>query len=310
MKVLLLDMDSGTSKKQFPNLALMKLSAYFKSKGDTVGFNETDSPDIVYASVVFSRNKHLVDGLKMYYPDSKIIVGGSGYDLTSSLNDEIEFIKPDYSLYNCDFSMGFTSRGCIRNCPFCIVNKKEGSIKNWQAIQGFHEESHKHAMLLDNNFLASPNWKQNIDYIREKGLSVDFNQGLDVRLITKDVARILVDTKIRPYVRISFDSLHYETQFRAGIQNLIDAGMKPRNILVYVLVGFTDSTFEADMKRVMIVWKQYGAEPYVMRYNHISNNKLKKERIEYTYLAKWANRHYFTVCDFEDYIPNKKRKKR
>ena len=102
MRILLIDIDS-----KIPNLALMKLSAYHRTCNDDVGFDITD-PDKVYASVIFRKNKHLVDGLKFYYPNADIIIGGSGYDISVSLPDEIELMKPDYSLYpECDYSIGF-----------------------------------------------------------------------------------------------------------------------------------------------------------------------------------------------------------
>ena len=94
MKVLLIDVDS-----KIPNLALMKISAYHKSVGDTVGINNISSPDKVYASVIFKKNKHNVDGLRFLYPESEIVIGGSGYDLVIKLPEEIENIKPDYNLY-------------------------------------------------------------------------------------------------------------------------------------------------------------------------------------------------------------------
>ena len=121
MKVLLVDVDS-----KIPNLALMKVSTYYKSKGHEVGFNVTD-PDLVYASVIFKKNRHLVDGLRFLYPNALIDIGGSGFDLKKTLPKSIEECSPDYDLYpNSDRYLGFTTRGCIRSCPFCIVRRKEG----------------------------------------------------------------------------------------------------------------------------------------------------------------------------------------
>lgn len=125
VNVLLIDIDS-----KIPNLALMKISHYHKDRRDNVGFN-ISNPDKIYASVIFKKNKHKVDGLHLMYPDAEIDIGGSGYDLHKSLPQEIEDLSPDYSLYpDCDTYYGFVSRGCIRNCHFYIVPKKEGMFKN------------------------------------------------------------------------------------------------------------------------------------------------------------------------------------
>jgi len=113
MKVLLVDFDS-----KIPNLALMKLSAWHKQKGDLVGFDIQD-PDQVYVSVVFSKNKSQAAGLTTMFPNSMISFGGPGWDLQNFLPEEIEKIKPDYDLYPSEYSQGYTTRGCIRKCPFC-----------------------------------------------------------------------------------------------------------------------------------------------------------------------------------------------
>lgn len=124
MKVLLVDADS-----KIPNLALMKIAQYHKSQGDTVGFG-VNNPDKIYCSIVFKKNRHSADGLRFLYPDAELDIGGSGYSLEKKLPDDIESLSPDYSIYpDCDSYYGFTTRGCIRRCHFCIVNKKEGLFR-------------------------------------------------------------------------------------------------------------------------------------------------------------------------------------
>lgn len=123
-RILLIDADST-----IPNLALMKISAYHKAIGDIVGFDVED-PDKVYCSIIFKKNRHMADGLRFLYPNADIDIGGSGYDLKKTLPDCIESMTPDYTIYPDNKSYyGFTSRGCIRHCPFCIVHDKEGGFR-------------------------------------------------------------------------------------------------------------------------------------------------------------------------------------
>ncbi|GAH88535.1 unnamed protein product, partial [marine sediment metagenome] len=172
MKVLLMDLDVTNRRRPFPNLALLKLSAYHKSRGDEVFLNfPLCQPDVTYASCVFSWNAKR----KASVPDGAT-VGGSGINLKMVLPPEVEHIMPDYSLYpNVDFSLGFTSRGCIRRCKWCIVPEKEGIIRPAAEIYEFWDRHHSKIVLLDNNLLAAPNWEDTLsDLIREQ-IQVDFN---------------------------------------------------------------------------------------------------------------------------------------
>ena len=140
MKVLLTDLDVATHYRPFPNLVLMKLSAYHKARGDEVYLNfPLCQFDIEYASCVFSWNKR---GASKLSQDA--VIGGSGIDIGAKLPPEVEHIMPDYTLYpNVDFSLGFTSRGCIRKCSWCIVPEKEGSIQAWANIYEFWDRRHR-----------------------------------------------------------------------------------------------------------------------------------------------------------------------
>ena len=148
MQVGIVDVDS-----KIPNLALMKLSAWHKARGDNVKLHDPlfDQPDRIYASKIFDFTPDYA-----YYPaDCEICKGGTAYSLTEALPPEVESIYPDYSLFNCDYAMGFTTRGCIRKCKFCLVPRKEGKIRAVADIYDFWQ-GQQNMNLLDNNLTGLP----------------------------------------------------------------------------------------------------------------------------------------------------------
>ena len=264
MKVLLLDLDLLKARKPFPNLALMKLSAYHKVRGDKVFLNfPLCQPDITYASCVFSWHKPRT-------LDPSFIIGGSGISLGTWLPDGIEHIMPDYSLYpNAAFSMGYTSRGCIRNCPFCVVRLKEGCIKAWADIREFFNPSFKRLLLLDNNIFASPNCVETFKNLIELQVETDINQGMDIRLLTDELVYYLKQIKMKAY-RFAFDNIANEKQVRQGIDLLLKAGISPRKLAFYVLVGFEQN--DGAVERVKIL-QGYGVDIYPMIYKDTSGKE-------------------------------------
>jgi len=264
LKVCLLDYDIGTRRRAFPNLALMKLSSYHKARGDEVVLNfPLCQPDVTYASCVFSWHKPKS-------LDPSIITGGSGIDLDTWLPNEIEHTMPDYSLYpNIDFSMGYTSRGCIRNCPFCLVRRKEGYIKVWASVKEFYNPSFKRLLLLDNNLFATENCEDTLNDLVRLQVETDFNQGLDIRLLTDKLADYLKRIKAKTY-RFAFDDTAYEKQVRQGIDLLLKAGISPRKLAFYVLVGFKED--DGAIERVKLL-QSYGVDVYPMIYKDESGKE-------------------------------------
>lgn len=257
-RVLLMDLDISNRRRAFPNLALMKLSAFHKQRGDDVCLNfPLGGYDIGYASCVFSWHKNRAEGIP-----PMIIRGGSALDLIKQLPPEIEHIMPDYELYpHTDFSLGFTSRGCGRKCPWCIVDVKEGEIQAWASIYEFLDRRHRLIMLLDNNPLLSPNWDETAsDLIREQ-IMTDFNQGLDIRCVDDKVAYQLSRIRTKK-LRFAFDHIRVEPQVREGIRLLLKAGIKVRHLSFYVLVGFRG---DAGIDRMKLL-QSYGVEVYPMIY--------------------------------------------
>ena len=198
----------GSIRGHYPNLVLMKISAWHKSKGDLVEFaNPIIHYDKVYISKVFTFGN---DPLKSGYPiiADEIELGGAFYDIIKTLPEEIEHITPDYSLYNIsNTAYGFTTRGCIRKCGFCIVPKKEGSISPHADIGEFWREG-QDLILMDNNILAHGHGIKQIEHIYKKNIPVDINQGIDARLIDFELAKLLCSLRKKTgYLRFAFDNM-------------------------------------------------------------------------------------------------------
>lgn len=290
-KILLLDIDS-----KIPNLALMKISAYYKSIGSDASFNNTDDPNIVYASIIFKKNKHLVDGLKFYYPDSKINIGGSGFDLHSRLPDDIENMKPDYSLYDMDYSLGYSSRGCNRHCDFCIVPEKEGKYYRSHHPEKWFNPDFDKITFLDNNILLDMEWFFAVtDFCIENNLQTWFTQGLDIRLLDKKVATRLKYLKTFKSIFFAWDNIGDEKLIREKVDLLKSVGINTRsNVVFYVYFG--DITeYDSTVYRCRVL-KELNTNPFVM----FNIDKKTNKRINS--LRRWANRKWaFWSCDINDY---------
>ncbi len=295
-KILLVDIDS-----KIPNLALMKLSAHHKQKGDKISLIKNPCKtgkekinhrfDRVYISSIYEKNKDITLEFSKQFQDAHI--GGYFIDPSMVLPDEIEHIMPDYSLYNCKYSIGYTTRGCINNCPWCIVPKKEGKIRVNCDIYEFWNPAHKHIELLDNNPMALPeHFKKISNKILKENLSVSFH-GLDARLLTDENTEILAQLNIKPEPRFAFDRIEDEPSVKNGIRLLQKHGIK--RALWYVLVGF-NTTWEQDMYRISLL-KKLGQRPYVMRYGDTQNNH------RYALLSSWVNQYqFFHTMSFKKFV--------
>ena len=285
MKIGLFDIDS-----KYHNLALMKLSAWHKSFGDqTEMYNPLmkKTYDRVYISKIFSK-KNINEG---YIPEDSII-GGSGYSLKTVLPYDMEHFMPDYSLYNIDYSLGFTTRGCIRDCGFCIVRQKEGKIKEHAKVEEFLNPKSNVVVLLDNNFLALPSHIKKLQKYINKGWKMDFNQGLDLRLINKENAELLGKVKHYKQIHFAWDFMKTEKQVRKGLKTLFKVGISPRKIMVFILCNY-NTTLEEDIYRYNIL-NDLDITPYMMIYGK-GNKEIKR-------FARFVNRRWISrSCSWEDY---------
>ncbi len=274
---------------KYHNLALMKLSAYHKQKGDETEFYNPlfrQTYDKVYCSKIFTR-KIKNDG----YINEDMIVGGSGIDMKRKLPKEIEHIKPDYSLYNLNYSLGFSTRGCNRSCKFCIVRQKEGYIKEHAEVEEFLNPKSNVVVLLDNNFLALLSHIKKLQKYIDKGWRMDFNEGLDIRLINKENAKLLARVKHLKQMCFAWDLIDYEKGVKEGLKILFKAGIKPYRIMVYVLCNY-NTNFKEDMYRFEEL-VNLGVDPFMMIYEN-GNKKIRD-------FARWVNKRIYKVCDWENY---------
>jgi len=193
--------------------------------------------------------------------------------------------------------MGFTSRGCIRSCPWCIVPQKEGPIQDHAPLGEFLR--HDKLILLDNNFLASPKWRENMGRLINGKIAVNFNQGLDIRLIDQEVAHLLSRTRYmdhkfrRRTLHFAFDLPDLESDVIRGVTLLERAGIRLSHLMCYVLVGF-NRDFQSDLGRVKTLIR-LGVRPYVMRYN------FRRDDHRLNAFARWVNGRYWEVCEWENY---------
>lgn len=276
----------------FPNLALMKLSAWHKAQGDLVEWwNPLLTYDRVYSSKVFTFTPEC-----LYLPENTVR-GGTGYGIMDELPPEVDETFPDYSIYpKCDHAIGFLTRGCIRNCPWCIVPKKEGKIRPYMSWWDVKRPDSRDIVFMDNNVLACEWGMEQIEDMGGRDVRVDFNQGLDARLITDDVARLLAKLKWIRFIRMSADTDAMLDKVLTAIDRLGKHGMKPYRVFVYLLVQDVESA-----ERRAIALRRIGAEPFAQPYRDFTTNAEPPQ--EWRDLARWVNHKaiFKSVKTFNEY---------
>lgn len=291
MKVLLIDIDS-----KIPNLALKKIEKYHRDKNDEIIWNNelfVDNVDKTYVSCVFDWNKNKACEFERY---KNALIGGSGYDLIKTLPLEINCIKPKINI-------GFATRGCFRKCPYCIVWKKEPELKIeadiydiWNGERYYRDSKgvrHRTLItLLDNNILALfDHFKLICEQIKKEKLCVDFNQGLDHRLLNQDAVNLLKSVSHAEY-RFAFDHPSYLQSVEKAVDLMQKNGLQ--RCFWYVLVGF-NTTLEDDFKRLNYL-RERNQNAYVQRYKTCTGKK------EYILMARWANQHHiFYTHTYEEF---------
>ncbi len=337
MKIGLIDSDLlMRSKNSFPNLALMKLSGYHKAKGNTaeliLDYRQLSSEgmliplksyDKIYLSKVFTSTTVPEWVLKL----PNLEYGGTGFffDKAPPLPKEIEHYYPDYDLYNRwvaiasregksasrlkiykDYSLGYLSKGCIRQCEFCVNRNKKKSVLH-SPLKEFYNEDKSFICLLDDNILACPDWKRLLEELMRTGKPFRFTQGIDIRLLTDKSAEMLS--------RANYDHRYYFAFDNYSEKGIIVKKLRlwreytDKDTKIYVLVGYDKSNrydrnfglsdIASAFERIRII-TDFGCLPFVMRFEKVNESPFRKL---YSMVASWCNSSKFVYKkSFRQYV--------
>jgi hypothetical protein len=300
MKILLIDADST-----IPNLALMKLSGFYKSVGHSVDMVSANLPyypnkkkkeffvdnsdyDLSFCSVVFNGNSDFIKGKNIEF-------GGTGFDMMKKLPPGVEAHEPDYSIYpENDTSYGFISRGCNRTCSFCDVWRKEGKTNQVSEIDKIIK--HKKVKFLDNNFLQLRNHKELLNELAHRKIRCQFNQGLDIRLIDDENSKLLSELNYLGEYIFAFDDIKYQSVIKKKLELL--SWRKPFQFKFFVYIH-PDMKISETVSRVELL-KEWECLPYLMRDISCWGSENEKFFVD---LASWCNQPgIFKNMDFYEFL--------
>lgn len=280
-RVQLLQLDGS-----LPNIALLRVAAHHRDLGDEVSFRRATTvaavstsdlwdgaaPDLVYASLIFERTRPVAEALKASRPDA--LIGGTGWDVARPLEPVgITTTRQDYSIVpEFHSSIGFTQRGCRLRCSFCVVPRKEGAVREEQTIADIWrgEPWPRQILLLDNDFFGQPHWRERIAELRAGSFKVCFSQGINARMLSDEAAAAIASVDYRDdsfkvrRIYTAWDSRPDERVLFRGLERLVAHGVKPDQIMVYILVGHAagETHKDRDYRRQRL--REFGARPYPM----------------------------------------------
>lgn len=294
---------------KLPNIALMRLAHWHRQKGDEVHLARTPSPtmfepeyDVVYASAIFEWTRPVIERLLNAYPHA--IVGGTGTGNRATVEQITGPGKEvcDYSIYpDYPHSTGFTQRGCRLRCGFCMVPKLEGKPYSVNTIADIHRPgTPRKVVLLDNDFFGQDHWRERIEEIRDGDYQVSFNQGINIRIISDEVAeaiasvRYMDDDFTRRRLYTAWDNINHERVFFRGLETLERAGVPSTHVMAYMLIGYDPAE---TMERILYRFNRLvdaGCKPYPMPYRHWERPDLRK-------FQRWAIRRYYEFIPWEEF---------
>lgn len=307
MEVKLIQIDGA-----LPNLALMKLSHWHRARGDSVFVTRRIEPHIdepaygrVYGSAIFKFSTPKIERFRYHYP--KGILGGTGTDSNITVEEITgDYEHYDYAGWDVDYSIGFTQRGCRLKCKFCVVPVKEGSNRSTNAIADIWRGGPwpKKLHLLDNDFFGQPEteWRARIDEIINGNFRVCLSQGINVRLLSPDAATALASIQYRDSkfqkrrLYTAWDNIGDEKIFFRGIDMLETAGIPPKHVMAYMLVGYEKKeTWDRIFHRFDRMVER-GILPYPMVYDRARKDLLR--------FARWVNTGLYRAVPFAAYNPS------
>ena len=299
MNIGLVDVDG----KRHPNLALMKIAAYHKAQGDHVEWADAlfGEYDRVYKSKVFTFTP---DDTRVF--NCEVVRGGTGYGIYDPLPDEIDRMQPDYSIYpdiDSKTAYGFLTRGCPNKCKWCIVPKKEGPVRPYMDVDDIAIDGRTNLILMDNNVLASEYGIEQIRKIVARGYRVDFNQALDARLVTDEVAQLLAQVKWLKRIRFGCDTKAQVAQCGKAVELIDKYGYKGEYFFYCILMGD-----EQECLNRINHWRNKGHRymPYAQPYRDFTG-KFTPPHWQRD-MARWCNRkELLMTCEYEEYSWSKRK---
>lgn len=301
-KIGIIDVDGHSN---YPNLALMKISAFHKANGDNVEWYTpfAEKYDIVYMAKVFTFTN---DYMFVFNNADCVVRGGTGYDYRTVLPTQIDRMQPDYTIYphiDRHTAYGFLTRGCPNKCKWCVVPKKEGNIYPYMDVDDIAIDNRHNLVLMDNNILAAGDYAmEQFEKIINSRYRVDFNQGLDARLVDDEAAKMLAKMRWISSIRFGCDTPTQIVEVEKAISLIDQYSANPKHYFLYTIIT---KDMNESYERISHFRRNKRIRVQAQPYRDLDNSKQVLPQWQKD-MARWANRkEIFKTVDFKDYVPRK-----